>query len=262
MKVAAAGVALLLAASPAAAEDRDLCPERPGLGTPACTVEPGKMVVETALADWTLEKGGGARSDTILLADTMVRIGVGERFEVQVGWTPVGIARERAGGVVDHATRTGDVTLGAKLNLASPDGSGFSAALKTYATLPVGRQPIGAGDWGAGLIVPIGYDLSDTVQLQFSPEVDAAVDGDGKGRHLAWGGTAGLGLTLSDSVGAAVEVQAIRDRDPGGHSTQALAGLSMGWQPSKDLQLDAGANLGLNHASSDAELYMGVTRRF
>lgn len=251
-----------LAAAPVAAAERDLCTDRPGLGTPACTVEPGRAIFETALVDWTLDKSGGTRSDTVLIGDTLVRIGLTETIELQVGWTPFGYSRERTGALVDRASRIGDVTLGAKINLASPDGSGFSAAVQPQVTLPTGRAPIGAGDWGASLIVPVSYDLSDSVQLQASPGLDAAVDEDGDGRHAAYGATIGLGLSLSDALGAALEVQAIRDRDPSGHSTQAYGGLSFAWQTSKDFQLDIGSNLGMNRASSDFEIYAGLSKRF
>ena len=88
------------------------------------------------------------------------------------------------------------------------------------------------------------------------------MDEDGDGRHAAYGATIGLGLSLSDALGAALEVQAIRDRDPSGHSTQAYGGLSFAWQTSKDFQLDIGSNLGMNRASSDFEIYAGLSKRF
>ena len=49
---------LLLAPDAAWADDtpRDYCPARPGLGSPACTIDPGRVSVETSLADWTLEQ--------------------------------------------------------------------------------------------------------------------------------------------------------------------------------------------------------------
>jgi hypothetical protein len=131
-----------------------------------------------------------------------------------------------------------------------------------YATLPTGGAAIGAGDWAAGLLIPVSYDLGKGLALQLAPEIDAAADEDGNGRHLAWGSVVGLGIDLSDTLNAALEASLMRDRDPSGHSTQALAGLSLGWQPSEDLQLDIGVNLGLNAHSPDGEAYVGVTRRF
>jgi hypothetical protein len=83
-------------ASPAFADDgRDLCADRPGLGTPACTVEPGKFVFELGLGDWTRESDGPQRTDTILTGDALLRIGLTSSLEAQVGWTALGHVRER-----------------------------------------------------------------------------------------------------------------------------------------------------------------------
>lgn len=261
------GSALLFALMPVAAQaqgERDLCTDRPGLGTPPCTVEPGQVLFELGLGDWTRERNGSERVDTIVAGDALARIGLTEHLEAQIGWTGYGHVRtrDRTTGAVDRTSGTGDVTLTLLRNLQNPDGSGVSIALMPFATLPVGGRAIGARDWGAGLRAPFSVELSAGVALALTPEVDAAVDEDGSGRHLAYGSVAGLGFDLSDSVSGAAELSAFRDDDPSDHATQMLAGLSLGWQPSDDLQLDIGANLGLNHDSPDTQLYIGVARRF
>ena len=252
-------------AAPAAAEDlRDFCGDRPGIGTPPCTVDKGHVLVEVGLADWTLVRQADSRIDTILGGDFDVRIGLTDSTEARVGWTPYGHVRtrDRLTGRVDRRSGIGDVTIGIKQNVMQPDGDGFSVALLPYATLPVGREPIGAGDWGGGLIVPVSYELTKGVKLALTPEVDAAVDEDGDGRHLAYGSVVGLSGELTDNVTVTGELEELRDRDPSGHETQELAGLSIAWQPQKQTQLDLGSNIGLNHASPDLELYFGVSRKF
>jgi hypothetical protein len=256
--------AALTAAVPAwASETRELCPDRPGLGTPACTVDGGAVVLEVGVADWTLDKAGDSRSDSWAFGDALLRAGLTPSLEVQLGWTMLGHVRERdrVTGERMERTRTGDVTLALRQNLRSPDGSGFSLALMPYATLPLGGEGVGAGDWGAGLIVPVSFELG-AVSLGLSPHVDAAVDADGDGRHLAYGSVAGLGFGLSDTLSAAVELSLTRDRDPAGQATEALAGLSLGWQPGPDSQWDIGVNAGLNRDSPDIQLYAGYARRF
>lgn len=245
------------------AEERDYCPARPGLGTPACTIPPGRVSIETGLADWTLEDGLGERSDTVLLGDTLVRAGLTDRVEFQVGWTPYGQVRTRDAttGVVANARGVGDVMLGLGVNLANPDGSGFAVAVEPFVTLPTGGAAIGAGDWGAGVVVPMSYDLGRSFSLQLTSEVDAAVDGDRRGRHLAYGAILGLGFPLGDTLSATIEGQAMRDDDPAGATTQGYASLSFGWTPSDDWQFDIGGVAGLNGDSADVELYLGVSRR-
>lgn len=257
--------AMIAFAAPAAAQEapRDLCPDRPGLGTPACTLDAGAVMLEVGVADWTLDRNADSRTDAFSFGDMLLRAGVTPSLEVQLGWTMLGYVRERdrASGNPTRRTRTGDVTLALRQNLHNPDGSGFAAAVMPYATLPVGGEGVGAGDWGAGLIVPVSFELG-AVSLGFSPHIDAAVDGYGDGRHLSYGSVAGIGFGVSDDLSMTAELSLTRDRDPGGHSTEALAGLSAGWQVGNDNQWDVGANIGLNRDSPDVELYFGYARRF
>ena len=259
--------AVLLSTSAWADDDpgklRDLCAERPGLDTPACTVDPGHLQVEVGLGDWTLDKEGGSRTDTIVAGDISARYGVGESTEIRLGWTAYGHSRTRdATGAVDRLGGTGDIIIGLKQNLSSPTGDGFSMAVLPSMSLPTGKNGIGAGDWGAGVLLPTSYALTPIFTLEMTPEWDLAVDSDGKGRHTAYGSAAGLGIKLNEQWSMSVEGQLIRDRDPAGHSTQALAGAYLAWQPKDRIQLDAGAQAGLNHATPDLEIYFGVTEKF
>lgn len=247
-----------------AREDRDLCTDRPGMGTPPCTVEPGRVVAELGLGDWTHERDMESRTDTIESGDLLVRIGLTDMLEAQIGWTAYGHerVRDRVSAQVERSAGSGDVLLGLKQNLRHPDGAGFSLALLPYATVPTGGSTIGAGDWGAGLLIPVSYELRDGVAIEFTPEIDAAVDEDRHGRHLAYGSVVGIDVDLSKAVSATLETSLMRDDDPAQRGAKALAGLSLGWQPSKDTQFDAGINVGLNNNTPGSELYVGVSRRF
>lgn len=255
--------AWLASASAPAAEPRDLCPDRPGLGTPACTVERGATVLEIGLADWTGDDAPGLRTEQFLFGDALLRFGLTDTLEAQVGWTAYGRVRERdtVSATTTRASRFGDVSLALRRNLRRPDGGGFSLALMPYVSLPTGRAPVGADDWSAGINLPMSIELG-AVSLGLTPNIEAAVDSDGDGRHLAYGSVAGLGFDVSDTVSGSFEVSLSRDRDPAGHGTQALAGLSFGWQPDEDAQWDAGVNAGLDDDSPDLQIYLGYARRF
>lgn len=257
-----AALLLLFAGAARAEEPRDFCPDRPGLGTPACTIDRGHFAVELGLIDWTLDRSPGAREDSIATGDLLLRYGLTDSLEAQLGWTAYTHVRSRSGASVETASGVGDLFVALRRNLLHPDGSGLAVALMPYATLPTGSDGIGDGDWGAGLLVPISYQLPGGFALGLTAEADAAVDSDGDGRHFAFGAIFGLDLPVSDSVGATLELSARRDRDPAGATTELLAGASAGWSPNDDLQLDLGANLGLNRNSPDLELYVGVARRF
>jgi hypothetical protein len=266
MRTMLACVAFL--AAPAFAQDagklRDFCGDRPGLGTPACTVDPGHLQVEVGLGDWTLDKQPDSRTDTLAFGDIALRYGIGEATELRLGWTAYGHVRERdrMSGTLDRTGGIGDVTLGLKQNLHNPDGSGLSVALLPYATLPSGHDQVSAGTWGAGLLVPVNYALSDAITLELTPEVDAAPNEKSHHRHLAYGTVVGIQAKVTKKLSATAEIQEMRDRDPDEHSTQSLAALSLAYQPTDNLQFDVGAFAGLNHKTPDLELSFGVARRF
>jgi hypothetical protein len=225
-------------------------------------VDVGHADVEVGLAEWTLERTAGERTETLALGETLVRVGLTDRLEAQLGWTAFGQVRERGPAGRSSDSGVGDATLALRRNLASPDGSGFSAALMPFATLPTGNAVLGAGDWSAGLLLPLSYELPHGLQIGFTGQVSAAADEDRHGRHLAYGGVAGVSAQLGRSLSATAELSAKRDEDPSGHATEWLAGLSAGWMANDDLQLDLGANFGLNEAAPDLQLYAGVSKRF
>ena len=248
-------------ASPATAEDRDFCADRPGQATPPCTVEPGRVMVEAGLVDWTRSHDASARTDSFTLGDFLVRTGVTQSAEIQIGWAALGFARtrDRATGAQTHDRGTGDVTVALQKTLGAPDAP---IAIRGFVTLPTGGGPLGAGDWGAGAMVPMAFNLSDSVELDLTPEVDAAVNARGDGRHLAYGSVFGLGFKLSDAWNLAVDAALFRDRDPSGVTTSATMGASLAWMANRNLQLDIGTVAGLNRDTPDIETYFGVVRRF
>jgi hypothetical protein len=242
-------------------ELRDFCADRPGLGTPACTIDPGHAMVEVGLADWTLDRQPDARTDTVVAGGLLIRYGLDATTEVQLGWTPYGHVRvrDRTSGEISKISGTGDILFSIRKSLSGPDGK---IAIQPFVTVPVGHSSIGAGDWGAGVILPFGFDLGKNLQIAFTPEVDAAVDEDGSGRHLAFGNVIGLSEPLTKTLNLTEELSVARDNDPSGHSTTSLASLSLAYQPGKTTQFDAGAFAGLNRNSPDVEIYFGVAKRF
>ncbi len=251
----------MMAATPALAQADEprFCPNRPSIGSSACVTEPGRVQAEMSGFDWTRDDSADAREDTILSGDLLVRIGLSATTEAEIGWTGFGHARTRdkTTGAIDTVNRVGDVRLALRQNLANPDGKGLSYGIEPFVTLPVGRDPIGQGDWGTGVIVPVTYDLSEKVNLALTSEVDAMPDQDAHGRHLAYSEIVGLGYALSKQWSVVGELSVARDDDPGDRHTEAVAAGSLAWQPRNGLQLDLLGAVGLNHDAPDLRLVTG-----
>lgn len=260
-----AGNVLLLIAAPAAAQDlRELCGDRPGLGTSPCTVDSGHLQIETGLAGWTVDNRADKRLDTLALGELLARYGATNHTEVRLGWTAIAHSRlhDRTTGETNKIIGTGDVTIGIKQNLVRPSGDELSVAVLPSITLPVGKTPIGAGTWGVAFEAPLQYKLDKILQVQFTPEIDATPNESGSGRHLRYGSVVGLGIDLSEKVDLDLEMQALRDQDPDGHVTQAFVALAASYAAHDQIQIDAGTVMGLNRDSADLQLYIGLTRKF
>ena len=251
----------LLLAVPAAAQDRPFCADRPGLNTPPCTLEPGVVQPEIGLGDLTRDRTGDIRTDTLTLAFPVVRAGLTNSLEAQVGWAAFGRVTTRGADGRSRQSSTGDVLLSLRRNLLNPDGSGTSVALMGTVVLPTGGNAIGQGTTSFRLLAPISTGLPGGFGLAATPEVDAAPDADGDGRHVAFGSVVGLSHPVGP-FGVTAELSVFRDRDPFGHTTQSLAALSAAWQPADDWQLDLGSAFGLNRDTADSRVYFGVVRRF
>ncbi|MBU6266337.1 MAG: transporter [Sphingomonadales bacterium] len=259
--------ALALLAAPAAAragELRSYCPDRPGMNTPPCAVDAGHFSTEVSFFDWTRQNDPDTRTDTLLAGDMALRYGLDDRTELRVAWTAYGHVRSRdkATGLVTSTSGTGDVTLGVKRNLISPDMSGFSLALLPSVSLPTGGSAIGAGDWGAGLQAPMSLPLGGPVSFAITPEIDAAVNGSGHGRHVAYGSAAGFAIAAAGNLNLALEASVMRDDDPAGAGTSATAGIAAGFTLGRNTQLDLAGEFGLNSATPGLRIYAGIARRF
>lgn len=240
------------------------CPNRPDIGASSCTVDPGRVLFEVSAVDWQREDDADAQADSVLLGDFQARIGVDGRTEVQLSWTPYGRSRvrDKTSGRVSTVEGVGDVRLGLRRNLRNPGGEGLSIAVEPFVRLPLGRDRLGAGDWGGGVVVPINYELAPRMDAGMTLEVDAAVDGDGSGRHSAYSAAFGLGYALTERFGTVVEIQIGRDDDPAGGSTLALGALSFVFQPRDGFQLDMFAAAGLNRSSPDFRFLTGAAFLF
>lgn len=258
----AALAALHCASAAAAAADEPICADRPGLATPTCTVPAGMVQVETTFVDWTRDRAGGVRSDEISIGDSAFKLGLTDRAHVELVVAPFVGSRVREDGGRETASGFGDLIVAAKYRLTS-DESPVQIAVRPFVKIPTAKRSLGNGRVEGGIVVPIEYALpGSALSLAISPQLDLVADGDGSGHHLAATQVVGLAFPLSERLSASAEGLVSWDWDKDGTVRQYAAGGSLAYLISNDLQLDAGANFGLNRDAPDVQLYTGFAIRF
>ena len=261
MRYAWLALPLLFQACGAWADDPDFCVDRPGLGTPACTLKSGRAMIEVAPIAWDHSSDTETVEDDLTYGQALLRYGLDDKTEFQLGLNGYGTVRlrDRTSGGLTRGKGFGDTTLALRRSIS---GSGGPVALQAFVTLPTGSNGIGAGDWGAGLLVPIAIDLPANFELDLTPELDAAVNLSGAGRHFAWGGVVGLSHPLASDSTASAEVGARRDMEPASHTTFVRFAVSLAWQVASDVQIDFEGDLGLSADAPRHSLLVGLARRF
>ena len=257
-----ASAMMCLSSAVAAADVQPICAARPGKSTAPCTVSVGRFQLETGLADWSLQKSGGERDTSLTIGETAFKYGLTDRSDIEVDVTPWVRQTSRAPGLRDRASGFGDVTVGYKQGLTADDAA-VQVAVLPYVKIPTAKRALGNGKWEGGLLVPVGFAIPKSqLSIGLTPELDWAADGDGRGHHAAMVQVISLGWQATPKLSLSGELWGQWDWDPAGTTRQASADGSIAYLITNDVQLDAGANFGLNRQTPDMEIYTGVSMRF
>jgi hypothetical protein len=247
-----------------AQELRDLCPDRPGKGTSACTVDAGHFQLEVDAFDGAFQRVGGVTTDTYYVAAPNLKFGVTDSFDVEAGLAPLVSVRTHDAAGTENASGIGDLYLRGKFQLTAYDGGDFAASLEPFLKAPTAPAAIGNRAWEGGVVAPLALGLGDGWSLSMTPEVDMLADGSGGGHHAAIVNVLGVGRVVAPGLTLGAEVWESTDLDPAGTVQAASFDLDAAWLPTglPDVQLDCGINLGLNRNAPGTQVYAGVSRRF
>jgi hypothetical protein len=262
VSIALATALLPVSAAAIAADEQPICPDRPSKSTGPCTVPQGKWQIETGLVDWSTDTSGGVTDDNIAWGNTAIKYGISGNADLELWLTPLETEHVHGGGVHEHHSSFGDTLVRVKYELTK-DSAPVQIALDPFVKIPTANHQLGNGKVEGGLLVPIQVPVPKSpLTIALDPEVDLLADQDGHGRHLATQQVVNLGLQVNDKLSLSTEIWAMWDWDATGTGKQVSADGSIAYLVTKDLQLDAGANFGLNRQTPDVELYTGVSVRF
>lgn len=245
----------------AAGDDAPLCTDRPTKSNAACTVPEGKVQVEADLFSWTRIGGGPVRTDVLLYSNPTVKVGLGPDSDIQLNLAPLVEVRSRANAQTTSRTGVGDLTLRFKQRLTGPEAAAQVAVIP-FVKAPTAQTGIGNGEWEGGLIVPVQLPLGKatmTLVPQLNLLAGALAPSD---RHIEFQGVANLAWPIARRVVFAAEMWTSQNWDPAGTVRQYSADAAVSYLIGTDLQLDVGGNLGLNSATPDVQLYLGISARF
>lgn len=244
------------------ADEQPICPDRPSKSTGPCTVPQGKWQIETGLVDWSRDESDGVTTDFVTWGASGLKYGVSGNADVELWITPLETLHVHGGGAGEHHSSFGDMLVRVKYEL-TPDSAPVQIALDPFVKIPTANHQLGNGKVEGGLLVPVQIALGKSpFTISLDPEVDWLADQGGSGHHAAMIQLVNLGWQANKKLTLTTEIWGQWNWDPSGTGKQVSWDGSVAYLVNKDLQLDAGANFGLNSQTPDVELYSGISMRF
>ena len=249
-------------AAAAQSDPGPICADRPGKATGTCTVAPGRVQLEVGLVDWSLHRNSGVRETSLTVGETVMKFGVSDRSNLAVSLNPYERSTVKAVSSKTSVPGIGGMAVSYKHRITS-DGAPFEIAILPTVKIPTAKRSIGNGKLESSLLLPVSYAVpGSTISLGATPEVDWLADADGHGHHVAMAQVLTVGWEAKPRLTLSAEVWGQWEWDPTGTVKQASVDGSIAYLIRKNVQIDAGANLGLNRATPDVELYAGFATRF
>lgn len=239
---------------------REMSADRPDKTESPYTVDAGRFQIETDLLAYTYDRRHGLAARTFDIMPFNLKIGLTSSTDLQLAYDAYSHTR-MSGATRDRTSGFGDLTVRLKHNIWGNDGGSTAFAIMPFVKIPTNNIEGLNNDAEGGLIVPLAIDLGHGMELGLMSEVDILRAENGSGYKPAFVYSAALGFDLTDKWGLYVEAFVERSVESG---AETIATLSAGvtYAVDANLQLDAGANIGVTDAADDVNLFVGLSRRY
>lgn len=244
---------------------RSFSPDRPLNSLSPFTLDPGRIQVESDLANVLQSRDHGATTTTWQAADPEIRVGLTPSFEFDLFTAGVMADRTVADGtghVQERDVGTGAVTLQGRYNLFGNDGGRAAFALAPFVALPSGDPHFGNQRVIGGVVAPFSLKLPNDFTLELQSQVQAMRAGTGP----AFASVTNI-VNLShpvpgvDGLTASLEVTSVVNGDRQTPDTATIE-TAIAYLVTPDTQIDLGGFVGLNRAAPDLQVAAGVAHRF
>jgi hypothetical protein len=242
---------------------REMATDRPDKTESAYTVDAGHFQVEMDMLAYTYDRSKHEKVEGLAIAASNLKVGVLNNLDLQIIIETYNIQRikDRDTGMSSRLSGFGDVTLRSKINLWGNDGGPSALSVMPFVKLPTAGDELGNGAVEGGVIFPFAMELPCEWGLGAQFEVDHLRDSAGSGYHQEFSNTVAISHDLGDKLGFYVELFNSVSNER--HSAWiATFDFGFTYAVTRDIQLDAGMNIGLTDAADDFNPFIGLSMRY
>jgi Putative MetA-pathway of phenol degradation len=243
---------------------RDFSPDRPAKSTGPTTVDAGRLQIETEIANYSYQKTGTVKTTTWTGPNPSARLGITNWLEFSANiapWTQVR-TKDSADGSRSRISGPTDLFLRAKANLWGNDGGKTAFAVLPFVKFGTAPDGIGNRATEGGIAGLYSVKLRDDLQLTMNSEIDHLKNSNDSNYHSSFVNTIGVTREMVKDVSLTLELWSQVNADPSGTVRQYSFDTAIAWTVQPNLQLDVGANFGLNSDTPALQVYAGIARRF
>lgn len=242
---------------------REMATDRPDKTESAYTVDAGHFQVEMDLLAYTYDRSKHEKVEGLAIAASNLKVGVLNNLDLQIIVETYNLERtkDRDTGESSRLSGFGDVTLRSKINLWGNDGGPSALSVMPFVKLPTAGGGLGNGAVEGGVIFPFAMELPAEWGLGAQIEIDHLRDSSGSSYHQEFSNTVAVSHNLGEKLGFYVELFNSVSNER--HSAwTATFDFGFTYAVTRDIQLDAGMNIGLTDAADDFNPFIGLSMRY
>ncbi len=247
---------------------RDMDTDRPNVTNTPHTIDAGHWQIETGIMDYSYyhssSSGENERSDDFALGQFNLRLGVSSNLEFNVVVDAYKTDREISDHTTIRAHGLGDTIVGGKLNLWGNEGGnevGYTAmAIQPQFKFPTARNDIGNGRFEFSVAVPFLANLPAGFHLGLQPGGSYERNSSNTGYVTGFPASVSVDRVILGNLDVYLEYASDLSTEKHVTAPQTID-LGGTYPLTKNLVLDAGVNVGLNRASNNVEVLIGISIR-
>lgn len=244
---------------------RDFATDRPDRTESPITVDAGHFQIETDLIvlsqNQVSEVGQEIKTSGYGLMVSNLKAGLSENIDFQVVLTPYVTGKTTVNGAdVSDQNGFGDTTLRLKWNLIGNNEGDFAFGLMPFVILPTNSGGMGHKKIEAGLIAPFGLGLPAEWEMGGMFQYNRAKNGTDEAFHHEYVTSLTVGHAVYGDFDGYIEFwnQFSSEQDS---KWQATLDLGLLYHLAKDIQFDAGVNIGMTESTDDLNPFVGISAR-
>ena len=246
---------------------REMSTDRPDKTESAYTVDAGHFQIEMDVLNYAYDRDNGLPGDTrvenVAIAPMNLKLGLCNYADFQLILETYRSVRThvRATGVVEQKRGFGDIIPRLKVNLWGNDGGPTALAMMPFVKLPTHQDDLGNNSVEGGVIFPWAVALPQGWSMGSINEVDFSRDEAGDGYHAEFINTITFGHDIIGNLAGYVEFFSAVSTES---DSEWVGTVDVGftYALTKDIQLDAGVNVGVTRSADDINPFLGVSFRF